>query len=288
MAGTTAQEIHQAADKVVTSFAQVQTSSFRFWGRRAAILSETHESKIPEIYPPSGSDDPYNLKDSSMVSYSQTRQDLILLPILSKLGNGFFVESGALDGEFHSNTLMYEKSYNWRGLLVEPDPRYIPDIKIKHRRAYLFDGCLSPSDHAMQLSFEMNDIPGQSKIAGQIMSDDAHGLWEAEAQPLHVLLDAIGQKTVDFWSLDIEGSEGTVLQHTDFSKFEVGIMLVETDKNDDNDAMILDVMNKQGFVVIGVIGIPPQDTIFANPKYFEKRNMSLPTGAELADPVELY
>ena len=43
---------------------------------------------------------------------------------LWKNSNGFFIESGAADGVFLSNTLYFELKYNWTGLLVEPNPRY--------------------------------------------------------------------------------------------------------------------------------------------------------------------
>ena len=34
---------------------------------------------------------------------------------------GFFLESGALDGETRSNTLFFERFRGWRGLLIEAD-----------------------------------------------------------------------------------------------------------------------------------------------------------------------
>merc|ERR1719359_1165301 len=95
-----------------------------------------------------------------------------------------------------------------------------------------------------------------------------------QAQPLHVLLEKIGQRAVDFWSLDIEGSEGMVLKGTDFSKVEVGVMLIEMNKNEENNNAIREVMTKEGFRNIGPIR---QDQVFVNPKYFQKRGLPVPT-----------
>ena len=36
--------------------------------------------------------------------------------------NGFYIECGANDGIFQSNTLKLEKQYNWKGLLIEASP----------------------------------------------------------------------------------------------------------------------------------------------------------------------
>ena len=42
--------------------------------------------------------------------HSQWHQDAILAPILGQIKDGFFVESGARDGEEHSNLAELQKS----------------------------------------------------------------------------------------------------------------------------------------------------------------------------------
>lgn len=41
--------------------------------------------------------------------------------LFSDAPRGFFLEAGALDGEFISNTLYLERELGWTGLLVEAD-----------------------------------------------------------------------------------------------------------------------------------------------------------------------
>ena len=54
---------------------------------------------------------------------SQFKQAEFLEKVIFKdLKNGFFVEAGADDFLFGSNTLLFEEKYNWTGLLVEPIP----------------------------------------------------------------------------------------------------------------------------------------------------------------------
>ena len=36
--------------------------------------------------------------------------------------DGFYIESGANDGVFQSNTLKLEQEKNWKGILIEPSP----------------------------------------------------------------------------------------------------------------------------------------------------------------------
>jgi FkbM family methyltransferase len=265
----------------------IQLSSFRFWGHNVtASLEVSLLQQAPVLQKPAATDGfwGYRLaKGTGQESYSQWKQDRILQPILSKLGKGFFVESGAIDGEIDSNTLFYELRYGWTGLLVEPDPNWFPRIKGKHRRAYAFNGCLSPTNHAMTLEFQINS-EGQSAI-----STDGSNKYKVQAQPLQALLEAIGQKTVDFWSLDIEGSEGKVLENTDFSKVEVGVLLIEMNKEAENNKAIRAVMKKEGFQEIGHTMYREDvtkkkgvlDHIFVNPKYFMKRKIPVPTAGVL-------
>jgi hypothetical protein len=65
-----------------------------------------------------------------------------LIAFISKHG-GFFVEAGAFDGESYSNTLFMERSLNWNGLLIEPNPDSFSKLAGKHRRAWSVNAALS-------------------------------------------------------------------------------------------------------------------------------------------------
>ena len=56
---------------------------------------------------------------------------------------GFFVEVGAFDGVFLSNTLWFERNWNWTGLLLEANPRVFSTLVTRNRRAWLGNLCLS-------------------------------------------------------------------------------------------------------------------------------------------------
>lgn len=237
-------------------------------GSLVKILDASLAQTVPVIGMPSTL--PYNLKvGTNRSTYSQWGQDTVLFPFLSKIQNGFFVESGAYDGEYMSNTLLFEQ-LGWKGLLVEPHPPTFVELLSKHRRAHTFQGCLSPTAEPMVLQFS-----GGSGV-GHVVKD---GEFNVNAQPLHALMDQMGQKTVDFWSLDIEGSEAEVLGATDFKKVEVGVLLVEMNKSEKNNEAITAVMTKEGFVDIGTTKYDGGvlDHIFVNPKYFASRNMEVPT-----------
>ncbi|XP_069171981.1 uncharacterized protein [Procambarus clarkii] len=55
---------------------------------------------------------------------------------------GVFVEVGAVDGEFMSQTLMLEKNLSWTGLLIEPDPRSFRILQERRRNAWTAPVCI--------------------------------------------------------------------------------------------------------------------------------------------------
>lgn len=259
---------------------------FHGYSSRRAVSSDASvgltllqlQGSHPVLLPPST--EPYNfLSHRPDFSYSQYGQDKLLRPLFDIMGTGFFVESGARDGEQDSNTVFLEHR-GWTGLLIEPSKTEYPRIASKHRKAYSFQGCLSPTTHSEVLHFS-DSGDGLSHIEEKTS-------FVTKAEPLSGLLQPLMQNTVDFWSLDIEGSEGAVLESTDFEKIEVGLLMIEMNKGAENNRRIRAVMQKHRFVEIGTTeynGGEVLDRIFANPRYFKARGLALPT--HIANPNHL-
>lgn len=96
------------------------------------------------LFPPSES--PYNFrytKDTRNLYLSGILIGDILKSFYRDKRGGFFVEAGALDGEYMSHTLTLEQEQGWTGLLVEPDEGNFAELKERHRKAWLTPSCLS-------------------------------------------------------------------------------------------------------------------------------------------------
>jgi hypothetical protein len=65
---------------------------------------------------------------------------------------GFFIESGALDGEFLSNTLYMERFLNWTGLLIEADKKAFRQLTNRNRKAFTSPVCLSTKPYPIQVN----------------------------------------------------------------------------------------------------------------------------------------
>jgi hypothetical protein len=63
--------------------------------------------------------------------------------IFNSKRNGFFIESGAHNGESLSNSLYFEKKFNWSGLLIEPLSDSFKALSTKNRNAYILNACIA-------------------------------------------------------------------------------------------------------------------------------------------------
>jgi hypothetical protein len=182
-------------------------------------------------------------------SYSQFGQDRFVVDVLlSGKRGGYFVEAGAGDGIWISNTLLLEKEFGWSGLLIEPTSAF---ERLKKNRPHCIceNACLA-ARHLIVTMVEIYDH-GQARInqtfAGQnlLLSrsldtppldlSDLNSEWgmarshyRKETATLAELLRAhSAPHTIDYLSLDVEGSEYEVLQLFPFEEYRFRCLGVE-------------------------------------------------------------
>ena len=163
----------------------------------------------------------------------QGRIDLKVLPYLNDIENGVFVEAGALDGLFMSNTKILE-DLGWTGILVEPSKKAAEKCQ-KNRKSLVANCALVSKDFKEEKvygDFFFDGVDGMGAWSG--IHKNLYGLkavtW-ALARTLDSLLIDKGIKKVDFLSLDVEGYELEVLKGIDFST-EITYILVEVNLKD--------------------------------------------------------
>ena len=112
---------------------------------------------------------------------------------------GFFVEAGAVQGTvFDSNSIFFERFLDWTGLLVEANPYSFAKLMTRRPASYRVETALC--DTAGTLRF---DLPDRQRTAdGCCARVKGDGKYEVRCTPLSALLDSIGVKHIDFWSLE--------------------------------------------------------------------------------------
>jgi len=166
-------------------------------------------------------------------------EDMLGLKNTQKDTKGFFIEAGAVDGEYLSNTLFFEMKYDWTGLLVEPNPAQLKELYTKHRKAYILPHCLSTKTEVEIVTFEVSDVLSGIMLDGKVrpsrIDDPNPGRsdkkYERKIQvqcfPLYSVLMAIGNPHIDYFSLDIEGAELVMLKTLPWNKISMTLIDVE-------------------------------------------------------------
>jgi FkbM family methyltransferase len=170
-----------------------------------------------------------NLMDKSR---SQIRQDLFVLSELQFKTGGYFVEFGATNGVSLSNTYLLEKEFGWNGILAEPAKSWHTDLR-RNRSCHIETKCIWEKSH-QTLSFnEVNER--EYSTIDSYTSSDAHrhlrknGLtYDVDTLSLTDLLKKYqAPATIDYLSIDTDGSEFDILRAFDFASYEFLVITCE-------------------------------------------------------------
>lgn len=172
-------------------------------------------------------------------SHSQWADDIRLLPMLAcaagaaKAGfaaplplavpAGSFVELGAFDGVVNSNTIMLERCYGWRGLLIEASPTNFAKLdKLSNRSATKVHSAVckgATGDDAAggfvefsaagdQFGGELELLPNATLHSHRLARFNLRSnTTRVPCAPLRTLMARAAVPEVDFLSLDVEGAE---------------------------------------------------------------------------------
>ena len=182
-------------------------------------------------------------------SASQLQQDLVAQflssVIIKKLPpetSAYFVEIGANDGKYLSNTFTLENTFGWNGLLSEVNSSLTqtlfhnrPKSKIDVRAVDEISGvkkCFKRSKNS-----EYSALEGFSVHTDQFI-DSISELVET-INLTDLLEECKSPKCIDFLSIDTEGNEFDILKGLNFNLFRFNYIAVEVSRNQEEIAEIL-------------------------------------------------
>jgi FkbM family methyltransferase len=185
-------------------------------------------------------------------SRSQLLQDLFVLFLLGERRGGYFVEFGASDGITLSNTWLLEHNYGWTGVLAEPGRCWHEALKT-NRRAAVDLRCVW-SKSGTQLQFNEARIAEFSTI-DSLSGQDVHAskrqrgaCYMVETVSLNDLLaQHQAPNTIDYLSIDTEGSEFDILSSFDFGTYDVRVITVEHNHVQRQRNQLFDLLSARGY-----------------------------------------
>lgn len=184
-------------------------------------------------------------------SKAQLHQDIVVLLTTNFKRNGFFVEFGATNGIDLSNSYLLEKSYSWNGILAEPATVWHDDLS-KNRTANIDFSCVWSKSGSV-VTFNMVDSAELSTITEFNDKDHhaksrQHGVsYDVKTISLNDLLNKYdAPQKIDYLSVDTEGSEFEILNHFDFSKYEISIISCEHNFTEDREK-IFNLLSNNGY-----------------------------------------
>jgi len=244
-----------------------------FEGRNGkSVCEEPDDEKlskiISKVYLDRPTGNPYNFQKNP----PELRGQIGVPPIVDKLlggkRNGFFIESGAFDGEALSNSLFFEVERNYTGLLVEPNLFNYQTLLGKQRKAASINAC-----YAMTPLPTLVDFVNAKAVSG--IQDIKVGSWmrkervhvgqsqsKALCLPFYSILLAMGNPTVDYFSLDVEGAELPILKTIPWDKVDIKVLSIEVNHSDGKK--IDTFMKSNGYKLVQQIPSAehPQDNIY--------------------------
>ena len=195
-----------------------------------------------------------------MLSYSHTQEDMAVVDIFGTNYHGYFLDIGATDGEWLSNTLALEEQFGWTGICVEADEGYFGNLKSR-RKCNCFNYAVGSRDGGNNITLKT--------LFGTVT-------------PIPTI--------IDYFSLDVDGGEVEILKGFPWDTCKLRFAQVEHDvcdgQHDEHKQAIYALMRDRGFIrVVDNHGHPghPYEDWYALPEVnadWEEINRKYKIGTE--------
>lgn len=185
-------------------------------------------------------------------SSAQLFQDLFVAWCHREKKRGFFVEFGATDGVNLSNSRLLETQFEWQGILAEP-ARCWHKALYENRKCRIDRRCVYDRTG---LFVDFNEVATAELSTVNSFSDHDHHSgtrqngtqYTVETVALEDLLrQHNAPRSIDYLSIDTEGSELRILEAFDFTSYRFGVITVEHNFTT-NRELIADLLARHGYV----------------------------------------
>lgn len=154
--------------------------------------------------------------------FSQHGEDIFINHFLGK-ENGFYVDVGAGDGIFLSNTYYFYLK-GWRGICIDPDPISFEKLKANRSKDELLDSVIC--SEVGTVDFHLTSVYGWSSLKLDTRVKTCHTKTiRVKSTTLNDIMPT--DIEIDLLDIDVESSEMEVLAGIDHERFKPKLILIE-------------------------------------------------------------
>lgn len=175
--------------------------------------------------------------------FAQGMEDMYLLRIFGRGHRGLYVDVGANDGSFVSNTHALYK-LGWRGICVEPNPEAYALLKLRRPEDVCKNVAVGDAVGTVELSWDRGITEGS---AVKVESAAAHSCEVKLTTLANILAECKGGREVDVLSIDVEGMEDKVLRGMDWSVDRPRIVIIEYNSEGQVNQAAFDFLMSLGY-----------------------------------------
>lgn len=169
---------------------------------------------------------------------SQVGQDKWVCEFFNYKRDGYFIDIGANDGIWLSNTYYMEKELGWSGICVEAG--ITPFNRLKLNRDCICVHALASKTNGITTFYEI-------RYGNR---DRLEGMQVVNAVRLDTLMSMYDvPKTIDYVSIDTDGEDYNILATFPFDKHEVILWTLEHNNNQEIKKSMKELMNSKGYII---------------------------------------
>ncbi|XP_046449258.1 protein Star-like isoform X2 [Daphnia pulex] len=253
-----------------------KTSADKYLDSSFCTIEYANEKKLQQDHPcliqlirdkyllqPASKELPYVLNHPETIDPSNGQANDIR-EILKNKTKGFFAESGGFNGEFLSNTFFMERYLDWNGLLIEADQKSFSKLLSRNRKAFSLPNCISTKPYPIKVLFNgpnnaggliVETLEANNNTSKSRDEDNNDSVYTVQCFPFYSILLAVGRTDVDYFGLDVEGSEYKILETIPWHKVNIKTMTVEWNHIPEGEPALTRLMESNNYKKFRMISL---------------------------------
>ena len=159
--------------------------------------------------------------------FPDVAEERLKAEFFSALPRGFFVEVGANEPQYGSQSWQFEQA-GWTGILVEPQPALADRLRQTRRARVVAAACSSPGNAGAMMTLYLSGPHSSLKPELAVAGVVPEATIEVRTRTLDdILTEAGAPAPLDFVSIDVETHELDVLRGFDLARWRPRLLLIE-------------------------------------------------------------